>query len=363
MSPELIERIHQAGHPLVIAVTGGGSGAIAALLEVPGASSTVLEAIVPYASTALKAWLGGVPEQYCSERTARAMAMAAFERARQLSDVDPRMLVGIGATASLASNRAKRGSHRIHVAWQSATTTVVTSCTFSSDGTRADEEPACTSLILDAVAEACGVEVRPSSATIGAATDRREQHAPLEWTALLLGERTFVASGRDTPLIFPGSFNPLHEAHRRMAQFATQRTGWPVTFELSIKNVDKPMLDFVEIADRLAQFPSQPVLLTRLPTFIEKARISPGCTFVVGVDTIERIGNPVYYGNDSQQRDAAIAALADAGCRFLVFGRVANGRFSTLSHVDVPPSLRAICDEVGEEEFREDISSTELRRS
>src|SRR4051812_4177407 len=55
----LIERIHASGRPLVLAVTGGGSGCISALLQVPGASATVLEAVVPYAATALQQWLGG----------------------------------------------------------------------------------------------------------------------------------------------------------------------------------------------------------------------------------------------------------------------------------------------------------------
>src|SRR5205823_7907670 len=88
VSQTLIEQIHKSGRQLVLAVTGGGSGAISALLQVPGASASVLEAIVPYAATALADWLGGRPDQYCSERTARAMAMAAVERARQLSNVD-----------------------------------------------------------------------------------------------------------------------------------------------------------------------------------------------------------------------------------------------------------------------------------
>src|SRR5712671_4534986 len=143
---------------MVIAVTGGGSGAISSLLEVPGASASVLEAIVPYAATALAAWLGRTPDHYCSERTARAMAMASFQRAQELSSADPHTLLGIGATASLASNRPKRGPHRIHVAWQSADTTAVTSCTFPSESTRADEERMATQLILDAVADACGIE-------------------------------------------------------------------------------------------------------------------------------------------------------------------------------------------------------------
>ena len=66
---------------MVLAITGGGSGAIADLLEVPGGSRTVLEAVVPYSAAALVEFLRGKPEQFCSARTARAMAMAAFQRA------------------------------------------------------------------------------------------------------------------------------------------------------------------------------------------------------------------------------------------------------------------------------------------
>ena len=32
--------------------------------------------------------------------------------------------------------------------------------------------------------------------------------------------------------------------------------------------------------------------------FVEKARLAPGCTFVVGVDTVDRIGDPKYYGGE-----------------------------------------------------------------
>jgi nicotinamide mononucleotide (NMN) deamidase PncC len=366
---QLIERIHTSGNQLVLSITGGGSGAIGALLEVPGASASVLEVVVPYAAAALDKWLGGMPDNYCSESTARAMAMAAFERARELSDADPCSLRGIGAAASLVSNRPKRGPHRIHVAWQSADTTAVESCELKKGvRSRAQEEQVAATLVLNAVAGACGLDDRLAVGEADETVSRREQRAPTAWTELLLGQRSHVAVNFDgesdrqlAAVLFPGAFHPIHRAHEHMAEIAAETLGRPVKFELSTTNVDKPPLDFVEIADRLMQFEGRHVLLTRAPRFVDKARIAPGCTFVVGVDTMIRIGEAKYYDGDDAARDAAIAEIARAGCRFLVFGRKVQDGFCTLSALRVPTALRALCDEVPESVFRDDISSTELR--
>jgi hypothetical protein len=376
MSPPLeralVEQIHASGKHLLLSITGGGSRAIASLLEVPGASASVVGAIVPYAPAALESWLGGAVEQHCSERTSRAMAMTAFGRARQFCDADPRTLRGIGATASLATARPKRGPHRIHAAWQSAEATVSYSCELSKgERMRAEEELVATQLILTAVCEACGIEgTSLLEPPVADAVRRREQCAEPEWTELLLGERTFVAIHDDAAegagrivVLFPGAFNPLHEGHVRMAELAEERYGVPVTFELSITNVDKAPLDFIAIAERLAQLTERRVLLTRAPTFSEKARVAPGCVFVVGTDTIVRIADERYYGGDAARRDDAIATIANYGCRFLVFGRRIDDKFVLLSNVDMPVLLRELCEDVPESRFRDDVSSTDLRAS
>jgi nicotinamide mononucleotide (NMN) deamidase PncC len=362
---ELVERIHASGHGCVASLTGGGSRAIADLLSVPGASATMLEAIVPYAAKALAEWLGGKFDQASSEPTARAMAMAGFERARTLSAADPTTLCGIGATASLATTRPKRGPHRVHVAWQSANATVSYSCELvKGKRTRAEEEAVAAELVLHAVGDACGVTSgSPRDPSPEEAVTRREKRAPREWTELLLGERQSIAYRSAGPprIIFSGAFNPPHAGHRRMAEIAAARCGAPVCMELSIANVDKPTLDFLEIDERLAGLSRYPVLVTRAATFVEKAALVPGAVFVVGADTIARIADERYYDGNCEKRDSALASIAARGCRFLVFGRVVDGRFLLPSESSLPRQLRDLCDEVRESEFRLDVSSTELR--
>lgn len=145
-----------------------------------------------------------------------------------------------------------------------------------------------------------------------------------------------------------------------MLSYAQQKLEKPGSFELSIANVDKPMLDYTSIERRLTQFSDKPLWLTALPTFREKAEAFPGVTFVVGADTIVRIAAPRYYLNTADRNDA-LKTFVKQGVQFLVFGRQVEGKFQVLSDLRLPKALRECCIEVSEPEFREDISSTALR--
>ena len=97
---EMIAAMHGSGRQAVLAITGGGSGAIAELLRVPGGSRLLLEAIVPYEPRALTAFLGAEPAQACSVETASASsprvargtptATSSASRVRFLSDTSSR---------------------------------------------------------------------------------------------------------------------------------------------------------------------------------------------------------------------------------------------------------------------------------
>ncbi len=386
---DLVAAIHASGRQLVVAVTGGGSGAISALVQTPGASQTVLEAVVPYSLAALVDWIGGMPDQACSEATARAMAMAALERARVLAPgADPARLVGVSLTGSLSTSREKKGQRRFHLAAQTAARTEVWSQILHTEEiteffnerpqlARDWDESRSAAALLGLIARAVDAQIEfPDEASDLRRV--RAEDAPPEQIELLLGSRRIAVVQPGTvneyvgeqPLpigkaVFPGAFNPPHEAHLRMAAIAEQRLGGPVTWEASIINVDKPPLDFLAIRDRVEALrevsPSQPIALTRAATFREKAELFPGATFVVGADTLARIADPRYYGGDAKRRVEAVAHIAAQGCRFLAFGRAAGGRFQALADLDLPPALRALCDEVPAADFRADISSTELR--
>jgi nicotinamide mononucleotide (NMN) deamidase PncC len=365
---QLVEQIHDAPGHVVLAVTGGGSRAIADLLAVPGGSRTLLEAVVPYSAAALVAWLGSQPDEFCSAVTARAMAMVAFQRGCRYEETDL-LPAGVACSASLTTDRPKRGPHRIHVALQTAGQTAAWWLQLHKGRrSRPEEERLAGRLVLNAVAEACGVSARLGLELLeGEQVQQSRIEAPPAWQDLLLAKVESVCvgpTGRPPRIIMSGAFNPLHVGHRRMIQIAHELLHEPVALDVSIMNVDKPPLDYLELQRRLGQFPpEQTVYLTRAATFEEKSRLFPGATFVVGADTLRRIAAPQYYGGNSAACQHAIEWIAARGCRFLVFGRDLGVGFVRLGDLDLPDSLRAICHEVPPEVFREAVSSTAIRKS
>ena len=164
-------------------------------------------------------------------------------------------------------------------------------------------------------------------------------------------------------MLLPGSFNPLHAGHVLLARVAEELRQQPLAFEISVTNVDKPPLTGDTVRHRLAQFAWKwPVELTRAPTFLEKSRLFPGATFVIGADTAERLIAPRYYGDDEVQMHVALEEMARSGCSFLVAVRIDNAaRVRTLSDIPVPRRYADLFSEIPEHRFRFDTSSSEIR--
>src|SRR5580658_8076984 len=154
---QLISAVHASGRKAALAITGGGSGAIAELLRIPGGSRLLIEAQIPYDTLALAAYLGFAPAQASSADTAIAMAQTARARAARLVPPDTD-LVGLGATAALVSDRPRKGEHRFHIAFASAAG--IAHCTGVMAKGRRDrtaEEDLVSRAIILWLARACGI--------------------------------------------------------------------------------------------------------------------------------------------------------------------------------------------------------------
>jgi len=369
----LIDATQASGRQAVLAITGGGTGAIAELLRVPGGSRLLLEAIVPYDARALAEFLGEAPEQACSAETAVAMAERAWQRAVALGRADAAH-VGLGATASLVSDRPKQGDHRGHIAVTTGAGTDVVSIVLDKGARdRPAEEDLVARAIILCLARACGVAAPLPESGLGSGDrfSRASRPATSAIDELLAGKIARVTVCPDGQLlrsapipaaVLPGSFNPKHAGHIGLAETAAAILGTPVHFELSAINVDKPALSAEEIRRRLAQFAwHATVELTRAPTFVEKSRIFPGGTFVIGFDTAERLVAARYYGGEAQMH-AALREMAERGTRFLVaVRRDASGRVRSVSDAPIPRSFIELFVEIPESRFRLDTSSTEIR--
>jgi len=154
----LITHIHASATLTVLVVTGGGSQAIADLLAVPGASRTVLEALVPYSDRSMIEFLGAAPSQAVSIETAAALARQAYQRACALRETKEIPVVGLSCTATLVTNRPKKGDHRAHVGLCTNADTRVFSLTLQKGARdRIGEERLVSDLLVQVLASACGV--------------------------------------------------------------------------------------------------------------------------------------------------------------------------------------------------------------
>jgi hypothetical protein len=364
---DAIGKLFNSGTCLAMALTGGGSLLLPRLFSRPGASRFLIEAQIPYHAAALDDYLGRSGPHPAVEETARIMALEAWRRAGRFTTTAP--AVGFGLSAALATERVRRGQDRAHLAIRSAAGYFALTLSWKKEGpdqgarTRLSQEEELNRSALEMLSWACAEgEAVAGASRWPLAVDLED----LLEGRLALVENSDVGiravgpqSGR---LIFPGSFNPLHEGHELLARTASRLSGLAPLLEISVENVDKPSLSYAELWRRLQGIGGRfTVMLSRAATFVEKARLFPEGVFVIGTDTAERLFSEQYYIGGAEGMRRALDEIVGLGCRFLVAGRLGVAGFVTLEDLELPASYAGIFTSIPADQFRRDISSTQIR--
>ena len=355
-----------------LAITGGGVKVVDWLLSVPGASNRILEVVVPYSTPSLTKYLGKSIERSVSLETALILANKAYKEAKQ-KHPGKNHFVGIGVTASLDTNRFKRSQNKFYMVAKSDKKLLGYSAIFSKGlRDRSTEDQITSRAILSLMYEVAGLQNNIEMNLFE--DDKFIRYSRLEFIIdeLFQGKKDYIfvdPSGLASDcldfsgILIPGSFNPLHQGHIGMMKSGSKvLKDSHVLFELSISNVDKPDLDKKELMRRIRQFQGfSGIIITRSPMFVEKSKLFPGCKFIVGIDTMERILDKKYYQSEKDLLDT-ISEFKKLGIQFLVVGRSdIDGQFKSPSDIQIDESVKSLIVEISESDFRIDISSRDLR--
>jgi nicotinic acid mononucleotide adenylyltransferase len=360
---EIIQKMHSSPFRFVLVSSGGGTNAISEILKVAGASESVLEAYVPYAKESLDYYLLKQPDHYCSLDTTLSMAAKAYSAAKKIAPgTNPKNLLGVAVTASLATNYSKKGEHKFFIAIQTYKYSSSFSYSFvKGELTREEEEQVVTDHIIKAIAQSC--EVQNHKISENSSLKIKTVEAEKNWVKLVDSKIDFVSSSNRIPeLIFPGSFNPFHSGHNSMSELAEKKTGLGLAYEICIQNADKPPLSYHEIEKTLNQFNhGHEWVLTKAGKFTDKAALFPNSVFIIGADTLTRILDEKFYLNRQDMLNQ-LDLFNSHNINFLVFGRKIKNNFIDLNSVTIPEHIDKRFSGFGEEIFRDDISSTLIRK-
>ena len=290
-----LEALKELGINLHAVATGAGAGLQKYLWEVPGSSAYLSGCSFPYDGSEQEELLGFMPDHFCSEEAAVDLASAAYMKAYKFGG---KRAVGLGLTASVASEKIHRGDHRLFVCVMTDDKVVVDHFTLVK-GVGAEKRKLdgdlCDIVAVDVLGYTLGVDLLDLPFTL-----KHELHDGTRLAKERFWQRPyFSATGqRGTNFegrfaIMPGAFNPPHEGHFGAAKASLEEYNYPVVFETTATPPHKEGLSVQELLKRAKLLHGHDRIFTKeLPYYIDKARAFPGSPFVLGADAMVRMLDP-----------------------------------------------------------------------
>jgi nicotinamide mononucleotide (NMN) deamidase PncC len=359
------------------------------LARVPGASDTILECVVPYSNQALSNFLGFIPDKCASLQTAIDMARESWKRGVRLAtqrNVNQANVLGVGITGVVGTNRILKGKHRVYVAAYQQEKCFVVEVEFqkTDSGTsrfgRKVELLQSDYIALNLILFSAGIDQILMSAT-GMISDDFEFRgdkvilkprsvSDLKNETVASSHALYLPDGKkaehtllthDKHVLFSGSFNPLHDGHKQIADEVQMVSGKEVVFILCADHPYKGVVPDEDIQRRVQQFAwhAPALVLRRCSLYIEMAEAFPGFSFVLGADTLKRLLDQKYYTEFTVL--SMLKRFQELKTRFYVARRDEGAGVFPLSETlkSVPEEFHALFTELS---VVNSLSSTQLRK-
>ncbi len=372
-------------HKLYIAATGAGAGLQDIIWANSGISKILIGSVFPYSQPDFNRFIGTeLKGSYVSLEGALALANAGYCYAQEIAAIQGELdkeIISLGLSAAVVTSRELRGGTRVHLALRTRKTTLTASVTMSQSLlTRKEQGEICDLLGLNMILQATGIPeiILPTFPHTSDEIIEDEGYLYLRPTLVRPGSidvalPVFIhANGDITPfnndmlnpdlhVVYPGSFKEYHYGHDNIAR-AIKALGKEPVLEITSTNADKIQIEDSELAWRALQFSGRwpAILRNDCSLFIDKARAYSGCSFVVGVDTAERLLDSKYYPNGIDSLDQVLMEFKQMSTKFYVISREKDGILKTCEDLNILAHYEKLFIPLP---GRWDISSTQIRQA
>jgi nicotinamide mononucleotide (NMN) deamidase PncC len=325
------ETLKEAGVNIHIIATGAGAGLQQRLWEVPGSSAYLSGCSFPYSAEEQEELLGFMPEHFCSEEAAIDLASAAYMKAYKFGGKKP---IGVGLTASVASEVEHRGDHRVFICVMTDERTMLFEHTFEKgvgqfkrheDGERCDTWGFWMLIETAKIFDSTSILDKAKDVT-----DQARERFFLRPFFTANGKRLDKLPKEGRYALMPGAFNPPHEGHYGAATAAMTDYNYKAVFEITANPPHKDALKVQELLQRAKLLLGQDRLFTQdLPLYLDKARKYSKRPFILGADAMVRMLDPKW-GLDVNEM---FNAFYDLSTKLFVAGREVNGVMTTCDDI------------------------------